>query len=134
MKYEKGTDDGEHRPHIDVNAGSDGTQSTHCKIPGHKTDGRGPQTQVEQVQNHLRMGIIRRAHRHIEEKRYGNHEQDAVGKGFPRVLYGIVAVGADFSRLHRVECPHYGGQHRQKISEGIQLHPAAIEADEKNSA
>ena len=121
--------DGDNGNHININAGLDCAQLLYCQIPGDKAEGRSAQSQKDNVEKIGSIGEARQVQFKIQKAERRHHKENAVEKGSACSEDNRVAVAADFFRQQSIKCPHDSGGNRQQITQRIELHGCAVEAD-----
>ena len=126
--------DGDDGHHININAGLDCAQLLYCQIPGDEAEGGSTQSQKDDIEKIGSIGEARQVQFKIQKTERWHHKENAVEKGSACSEDNRIAVAADFFRQQGIKRPHDSGGNRQQITQGIELHGCAVEADAGNTA
>ena len=126
--------DGDDGHHININAGLYCAQLLYCQIPGDEAEGGSSQTEKDNVEKIGSVGEARQVQLKIQKAECRYHKENAVEKGSACGEDNRVAVAADFFRQQSIKRPYDSGGNRQQITQRIELHGCAVEADAGNTA
>ena len=123
------SNDGDDGNHININAGLYCAQLSNCQIPGDEAEGGSAQSQKDNVEKIGSIGEARQVQFKIQKTERWHHKENAVEKGSACSEDNRIAVAADFFRKQGIKRPYNSGGNRQQITQGIELHGCAVEAD-----
>lgn len=129
-----GSDDGHHGPQVDIGAGADRAEDFDRPVPTGKTEGRGSQTQKEDVEEVPRLTQARQIPLNIDEKEGRQQEEQPIEEAAARYLQSVIVVPRHFADQYRVEPPDDPAQNRQQVAARIELQRVgAVEVDQEDA-
>lgn len=128
------SNDGDYGNHININAGLYCAQLPNCQIPGDEAEGGSTQTQKDDVKKIGSIGEARQVQFKIQKPERWHHKENSVEKGSACSEDNRITVATDFFCQQSIKRPHDSGGNRQQITQRIELHGCAVEADAGNTA